>query len=39
MAAIDSDGAGPRLVIADIDAEGSWVSMAATEAPSLADWR
>ena len=39
MAAIDSDGAGPRLVIADIDADGSWVSMPASTAPALSDWR
>ena len=39
MAAIDSDGHGPRLVIADINADDSWVSMSATAAPCLADWR
>lgn len=39
MAAIDSDGHGPRLVIADISADESWLSMPATAAASLADWR
>jgi hypothetical protein len=39
MAAIDSDGHGPRLVIADISADESWVSMPARAAASLADWR
>ena len=39
MAAIDSDGAGPRLVIADINADESWLSMSATASASLADWR
>lgn len=39
MAAIDSDGRGPRLVIADISADESWLSMPATAAASLADWR
>lgn len=39
MAAIDSDGAGPRLVIADISADESWLSMPASAAASLADWR
>ncbi|MFB6353497.1 MAG: hypothetical protein ABEJ92_05370 [Halobacteriales archaeon] len=39
MAAIDSDGHGPRLVIADVTTDGSWLSVAATEAACLADWR
>ncbi|MDZ7701113.1 MAG: hypothetical protein U5J98_03060 [Halobacteriales archaeon] len=39
MAAIDSDTCGPRLVIADINADDSWVSMPATAAPCLTDWR
>jgi hypothetical protein len=39
MAAIDSDRHGPRLVIADISADGSWLSMPATATASLADWR
>ena len=39
MAAIDSDGHGPRLVIADVSADGSWVSIGAAEAACLADWR
>jgi hypothetical protein len=39
MAAIDSDGHGPRLVIADINADESWVSIPATAAACLTDWR
>jgi hypothetical protein len=39
MAAIDSDGRGPRLVIADISTDGSWLSVPATAAACLADWR
>lgn len=39
MAAIDSDGRGPRLVIADINADESWVSMPAAAAACLTDWR
>jgi hypothetical protein len=39
MAAIDSDGRGPRFVIADISADGSWLSVPATAAACLADWR
>ena len=39
MAAIDSDGHGPRLVIADIASEESWVSVSAAAAACLADWR
>lgn len=39
MAAIDSDDRGPRLVIADISADESWLSVPATDAANLADWR
>ena len=39
MAAIDSDGQGPRFVIADIGAEDSWLSVPAGAAACLADWR
>ena len=39
MAAIDSDRGGPRLVIADITDEESWVSIPATAAATLAEWR
>lgn len=39
MAAIDSDGRGPRLVIADISADESWLSVPAANAADLADWR
>lgn len=39
MAAIDSDGRGPRLVIADISDDESWLSIPATAAACLADWR
>lgn len=39
MAAIDSDGHGPRLVIADINTDESWVSIPAAAAACLTDWR
>ena len=39
MAAIDSDGHGPRLVIADITADGTWLSASEAAAASLAEWR
>ena len=39
MAAIDSDRRGPRLVIADITDEESWVSIPATAAARLSDWQ
>ena len=39
MAAIDSDRGGPRLVIADITDEESWLSIPAKAAARLARWR
>lgn len=39
MAAIDPTGAIPTLIIADISADEAWLSMSASEAPSLAEWR
>lgn len=39
MAAIDSDSGGPRLVIADITDEESWLAIPATAAATLAEWR
>lgn len=39
MAAIDSDGHGPRLVIADISVDEAWLSVRAATAACLADWR
>lgn len=39
MAAIDSDRGGPRLVIADITDEESWLSIPAAAAATLAEWR
>lgn len=41
MASIDAegDGDGPRLVIADITADGTWLSAPAAAAASLSEWR
>ena len=39
MASIDADGDAPRLVIADITADGTWLSAAEAAAASLAEWR
>lgn len=36
---IDTDDVGDTFVIADISAEGAWISMRATEAPTLQSWR
>lgn len=36
---IDSDGHRDEYVIADISADGAWLSMRAEEAPTLAAWR
>ena len=36
---IDSDGRRDEYVIADISADGAWLSMAAEEAPTLVSWR
>lgn len=39
MASIDDEGCDPRLVIADITADESWVSISAATAVRLADWQ
>ena len=39
MASIDAEGDDPRLVIADITADGTWLSVSETAAASLAEWR
>lgn len=39
MAAVDADGGEPRLVIADVAAEESWLSVPTAAAAPLADWR
>lgn len=41
MASIDADGDGdgPRLVIADITADGTWLSAPEAAAASLSEWR
>jgi hypothetical protein len=39
MASIDADGGDPRLVIADITADGTWLSAAEEAAASLSEWR
>lgn len=39
VSAIDSDGRSNEYVIADITADGAWLSMRADEAPALAAWR
>lgn len=39
MAAIDSDDHGSRLVIADVTADGAWLSVSATAAARLLEWR
>ena len=39
MASIDAGGDGPRLVIADISAEGTWLSVSEAAAASLDEWR
>ena len=36
---IDSDGRSNEYVIADISADGAWLSMAAEEAATLPAWR
>lgn len=38
MASIDDEGCDPRLVIADITADESWVSISAATAVRLSDW-
>jgi len=39
MAAIDSGVDGPRLVIADLEADGAWLAMPAVAAARLDEWR
>ena len=39
MASIDSDGRAPRFIIADITADGAWLSTPVAVAARLADWR
>ena len=39
MASIDGDGDGSRLVIADVSADGTWLSVPADAAATLAEWR
>ncbi|WP_255192985.1 DUF7556 family protein [Natronobeatus ordinarius] len=39
VGAIDSDGRSDEYVIADISADGAWLSMAADEAATLPAWR
>jgi len=39
MAAIDAEGDDARLVIADVSADGTWLSVSETAAASLSEWR
>ncbi|GAB3042254.1 DUF7556 family protein [Natronobiforma cellulositropha] len=39
VASIDAAGVGEEYVIADISADGAWLSMNAAEAPALPAWR
>lgn len=39
MASIDADGDGARLVIADVTADETWLSVRETAAASLSEWR
>lgn len=39
MASIDAGGDAPRLVIADITADGTWLSVPEAVAASLSEWR
>lgn len=39
MASIDVDGDDQRLVIADITAEGTWLSVSEAAAATLSEWR
>lgn len=39
MASIDADGEHPRLVIADVTADGIWLSVREEAAATLAEWR
>lgn len=39
VGSIDAAAAEERYVIADISADGAWLSMPAAEAPTLSGWR
>lgn len=39
VASIDEDPTGEEYVIADISEDGAWLSMSATDAPTLPAWR
>lgn len=39
LGSIDPGDAGDEYVIADISAEGAWLSVSAEEAPTLPAWR
>ncbi|MCU4753579.1 hypothetical protein OB919_16570 [Halobacteria archaeon AArc-curdl1] len=39
LSSIDSDGRRDEYVIADISADGAWLSMGADDAPTLTAWR
>jgi hypothetical protein len=39
VSAVDEEGGGRELVIADIDDDGAWISMDAADAPVLSEWR
>ena len=39
MASIDPDADGDRLVIADVTADGTWLSVREAVAASLSEWR
>ena len=39
MASIDEDPEGERLVIADVTADGTWLSVPADAAATLTEWR
>lgn len=39
MASIDADGDGSRLVIADVTADGTWLSVPEDAAATLTEWR
>ncbi|WP_435334284.1 DUF7556 family protein [Haloarchaeobius sp. TZWWS8] len=39
VASVDDDGSAKEYVIADITADGAWLSMRADDAPDLPDWR
>ena len=39
MASIDDEGDGSRLVIADVSADGTWLSVPAEAAATLVEWR